>query len=318
MPELSTDTLPLLPLTSGVVLPGMVVTATLETPESRSASSAAGDTGGHLLLVPKVDGRYATVGTVAKIENAGELPNGQLAVVVRGLHRARIGAGVAGTGTATWVEVEPIDDPPATERAMQLAREYRAVVENILEARGAAQVAELLRGITDPGQIADTAVYSPDLSFEQKVEVLEAVDVEQRLEKVLAWARDTLGEVELKDRIRKDVVRGDGEEPARVHPAPAAGRHPQGARRGRGRREPDRRLPGQGRGRQDARGRPRGGRAGDRPPGADQRAEPRARLDPDLARHHDRAALGREVRPTPSTSPRPGGSWTPTTPAWRT
>ena len=103
MPELATETLPLLPLTSGVVLPGMVVTATLETPESRSASSAAGDTGGHLLLVPKIDGRYARVGTVAKIENAGELPNGQLAVVVRGLHRARIGAGVAGTGTATWV-----------------------------------------------------------------------------------------------------------------------------------------------------------------------------------------------------------------------
>ncbi|MET0228110.1 MAG: LON peptidase substrate-binding domain-containing protein, partial [Actinomycetes bacterium] len=208
MPELSTETLPLLPLTSGVVVPGMVVTATLETPESRSASSAAGDTGGHLLLVPKVDGRYATVGTVAKIENAGELPNGQLAVVVRGLHRARIGAGVAGTGTATWVEIEPVDDPPATERTTQLAREYRAVVENILEARGAAQVAELLRGMTDPGQIADTAIYSPDLSFEQKVEVLEAVDVTQRLEKVLAWARDTLGEVELKDRIRKDVSEG--------------------------------------------------------------------------------------------------------------
>src|SRR5215203_68128 len=133
MPELSTETLPLLPLTSGVVLPGMVVTATLETPESRSASSAAGDTGGHLLLVPKVDGRYATVGTVAKIENAGELP---------------------------------------------------------------------------PGQLADTAVYSPDLSFEQKVEVLEAVDVEQRLEKVLAWSRDTLAEVTLKDEIRKDVSEG--------------------------------------------------------------------------------------------------------------
>src|SRR4029453_11604112 len=181
MPELSTVTLPLLPLTSGVVLPGMVVTATLETPESRSASSAAGDTGGHLLLVPKVDGRYSTVGTVAKIENAGELPNGQLAIVVRGLHRARIGAGVAGTGTATWVEVEPIPDQPASDRARQLAREYRAVVESILEARGAAQVAELLRGMTD---------------------------LPQRLGKVLAWGRDTLGEVELKDRIRKDVSEG--------------------------------------------------------------------------------------------------------------
>ena len=101
MPELSTETLPLLPLTSGVVLPGMVVTATLETPESRAAASAADDASGQLLLVPKIDGRYARVGTVAKIENAGELPNGQLAIVVRGLGRARIGAGVAGTGSAT-------------------------------------------------------------------------------------------------------------------------------------------------------------------------------------------------------------------------
>src|SRR5919106_275139 len=208
MPELSTETLPLLPLTSGVVLPGMVVTATLETPESRAAASAANDAGGQLLLVPRVDGRYARIGTVAKIENVGELPNGQLAVVVRGLGRARIGAGIAGTGSATWVEVEEVQEPPASERALQLAREYRAVVENILEARGAQQVAELLRGMTDPGQIADTAVYSPDLSFEQKVEVLETLDVEQRLEKVLAWARDTLAEVDLKDQIRKDVSEG--------------------------------------------------------------------------------------------------------------
>jgi ATP-dependent Lon protease len=208
MPELSVETLPLLPLTSGVVLPGMVVTATLETSESREAATAARQAGGQLLLVPRVDGRYARVGTIATIENAGELPGGQLAIVVRGLSRARIGAGVAGTGSATWVEVEHIDDSEPTPRALELAREYRAVVENILEVRGAQQVAEMLRGITDPGQMADTAVYSPDLSFERKVEVLETVDVEQRLEKVLAWARDTLAEAAVKDQIRKDVNEG--------------------------------------------------------------------------------------------------------------
>ncbi|HEV8652659.1 MAG TPA: endopeptidase La [Actinomycetes bacterium] len=208
MPDLSVETLPLLPLTSGVVLPGMVVTATLETPESQAAATAAAEAGEQLLLVPRVDGRYARIGTVAKIENAGELPSGQLAVVVRGLHRARIGTGVAGTGPATWVEVERVPDPPVTPRARELAREYRAVIENILEARGAQQIAEMLRGITDPGQIADTAVYSPDLTFEQKVEVLEATDVEARLEKVLAWSRETLADVSLKDRIRKDVAEG--------------------------------------------------------------------------------------------------------------
>src|SRR6266571_598056 len=195
MPELSIETLPLLPLTSGVVLPGMVVTATLETPESQAAASAAADSGGQLLLVPRVDGRYARFGTVAKVENAGELPSGQLAVVVRGLHRARIGTGVAGTGAATWVEVERVPEQPATGRAREVAR-------------GAAQLAEMLRGITDPGQMADTAAYSPDLPFERKVEVLETVDVEQRLEKVIAWARETLADVSLKDRIRKDVSEG--------------------------------------------------------------------------------------------------------------
>jgi ATP-dependent Lon protease len=56
--------------------------------------------------------------------------------------------------------------------------------------------------------MADTAGYSPDLSFEQKVEVLETLDVEQRLEKVLAWARDVLGELSLKDKIRQDVRDG--------------------------------------------------------------------------------------------------------------
>jgi ATP-dependent Lon protease len=208
MPELSVETLPLLPLTSGVVLPGMVVTATLETAESRAAATAAREAGQLLVLVPKVGERYARVGTVAKIEDAGELPGGQMAIVVRGLNRARIAAGVAGTGSATWVEIEPISETDPTPRARELAREYRAVIESILESRGARQVAETLRGVDDPGQLADTAVYSPDLSFERKVEVLETIDVTERLEKVLGWARDVLAEQELKDRIRKDVSDG--------------------------------------------------------------------------------------------------------------
>ena len=208
MPELSVETLPLLPLTSGVVLPGMVVTATLETAESRAAATAARDAGQLLVLVPKVGERYARVGTVAKIEDAGELPGGQMAIVVRGLHRAEISTGVAGTGSATWVEIQRIDEPEPTPRARELAREYRAVIQNILEARGARQIADTLRGVEDPGQLADTAVYSPDLDFDRKVELLETLDVEQRLEKVLAWARDTLAEQEIKDRIRRDVSEG--------------------------------------------------------------------------------------------------------------
>src|SRR6266508_744079 len=206
MSKLDTQILPLLPLTTGVVLPGMVVTLTIESDDARTAVSAARATGGELLLVPRIDSRYARVGTVGKVEDVGSLPSGMEAVVIRGLHRATIGAGVPGTGDATWVQVEPSSDP--TERARKLAREYRAVLESIVESRGVPQVAEFLRGIQDPGAIADTAGYSPDLSFEQKVEILETLDVEQRLERVLAWARDILGELSLKDKIRQDVREG--------------------------------------------------------------------------------------------------------------
>ena len=209
MPDIDTHLLPLLPLTTGVVLPGMVVTLTIESDEARAAADAAASTDDRtLLLVPKTDTGYARVGTVAKIEELGQTRTGVEALVIRGLSRAVVGAGVPGTGEALWVQSEPVDELEPSAIAKERAREYRAVVENIVEARGVPQVAEFLRGISDPGQIADTAGYSPDLTFEQKIQVLESTDVEVRLALVLAWAKDTLADLELKDKIRTDVSEG--------------------------------------------------------------------------------------------------------------
>ncbi len=208
MPNLDTHVLPLLPLTTGVVLPGMVVTLTLESDDARRAVRAAESSGSELLLVPKVGSRYARIGSVAKVEDVGRLQNGLEALVIRGLRRAVVGIGVPGTGDAIWVQVEPVHEGVPTPRAIELAREYRATLEAIVEARGVPQVMDVFRGMSDPGQIADTSGYSPDLSFEQKVEVLETVDVEQRLEKALVWAKEVLAELELKDKIRSDVRDG--------------------------------------------------------------------------------------------------------------
>ena len=209
MAQLDTQILPLLPLTSGVVLPGMVVTLTIESDEARRAIAASESSNGELLLVPRIGNRYAKIGTVAKVEDVGRLPSGLEALVIRGMVRAVVGTGVAGTGETTWVQIEPRPDPEvASERARELAHQYKATLETIVEARGVPEVAEFLRGISDIGQIADTAGYSPDLSIEQKVEVLETLDVEQRLEKVLDWAKEVLAELELKDKIRSDVREG--------------------------------------------------------------------------------------------------------------
>src|SRR5207247_1088212 len=164
MPEqLDTKILPLLPLASGVVLPHMVVTLTLETAEARAAVTAARSADDTLLLVPRAEsGSYARVGTVAKIEEMGRTPGGVQALVIRGLHRALIGSGVAGTGEAIWVQVEPAEDGEATDRAHELARQYRATVEAIIEGRGVPpQIVDFLRGIDEPGALADTSGYSP-------------------------------------------------------------------------------------------------------------------------------------------------------------
>src|ERR1039457_1232303 len=201
-------TLPLLPLTSGVVLPGMVFTMALESNEARVAVDAARSAGGHLLLVPHIEGRYASVGVIAEVLEEGSLPGGLEAIAIRGDQRATIGTGVPGTGEALWVEAEPIEEGDATPAALELAREYRAVLEKILLSRGARQVAAQLRDVTEPGRLADVAGYSPDLSLAQKVEVLETLDVETRLRLVLGWARDTLADLTLRERIKSDVEEG--------------------------------------------------------------------------------------------------------------
>ncbi|HWS45144.1 MAG TPA: endopeptidase La [Acidimicrobiia bacterium] len=206
MPETQTQLLPLLPLTQGVVFPQMVVTIALETDESKRAGTAAGEAGNRLVLVPRIDGRFATVGTVAAIESAGDLPNGTRALVIRGVSRARIGSGETGAHGALHVRVEPVEEPAPTARARELAREYRAVVEAILEHRGARRIADVLAGVDDPGQLADTAAYSPELTIEQRVELLETVAVEARLELALTWMRATLADLELKEQIRTNVA----------------------------------------------------------------------------------------------------------------
>jgi ATP-dependent Lon protease len=203
-----TENLPLLPLTSGVVLPGMVFTMALESEEARAAAEAAEAADGRFVLVPFIDGRYASVGVISEVMEKGDLPGGMAAVAVRGVERARLGTAVPGTGRALWVEVEIIPEGVPSEEEAELAREYRAVLENILLSRGAARIAERLADVTEPGRVADMAGYSPDLSLGQKVEVLETIDVAARLRLVIAWAREVLADLTLRERIKTDVEEG--------------------------------------------------------------------------------------------------------------
>ena len=208
MAELNTTTLPLYPLSGGVVLPGMVVTMQVDDEEARVAVAAAEAGDGRLLLLPRIESRYADVGTIAKIENSADLPNGVRGLILRGLERAKVAGAAVGSGKALQVQVEPIPAGRSTERARVLAKEYRAVVETIFENRGVPRLSEALREITDPGAMADTAGYAPELTVEQKIEVLETIDVEARIEKALGLMRDVLADLSIKQRIQNDVNDG--------------------------------------------------------------------------------------------------------------
>jgi ATP-dependent Lon protease len=150
------------------------------------------------------------VGTVADVVDRVRLPGGGRAVALDGQHRGLIGAARTDSTGALRVDVTAHpDDIPVDGRTRNLEREYRAVVEEILELRGDdGRVAAFVRSITEPGALADTSGYSPDLSYEQKVEVLETLDVTERLELALRFQRERLSELQVRARIREDVQSG--------------------------------------------------------------------------------------------------------------
>ena len=189
----------LVPLEDIVVFPNMNVTLTVD----------VGDED-HVLLVPKHDGEYAAVGTVARVTDQVRLPGGAVAVAIEGLHRGVAGAAETDAQGRLLVEVEERKDGiPNDERTRELETEYRAVVEEILELRGDdGRIQSFVRSISDPGPLADTSGYSPDLSFAQKVQLLEAVDVTERLELALSFQRERLSTMQIRQRIREDVNAG--------------------------------------------------------------------------------------------------------------
>ena len=211
-----TLSLPVLPLEDNVVLPTMVVPLDLSAAEPRAAIEAAqlaaaaegGDAVAQVLLVPRPNGSYSPVGTLATIEQVGRLPSGERAAVVRGTARVRIGTGTVGPGHALWVEGAVVEEPEPTQQAAELAREYRGLAATILQKRGAWQFVDVLQRLTDPSALADSAGYAGYLSTEQKQTLLETADPQARLEKLVGWAREHLAELDVAETISNDVKEG--------------------------------------------------------------------------------------------------------------
>src|SRR3954449_5390088 len=189
----------LIPLDDTVVFPTMDVTLPVDTGDED-----------HVLLIPRHEGEYASVGTIARVADRVRLPGGGRGATFEGVARGVAGAAQNDPIGNLRVEVvEHPDDVPVDGRTRELEREYRAVVEEILELRGDdGRVAAFLRSISEPGALADTSGYSPDLTFEQKVQLLEELDVTSRLALALEFQRERLTQLQVRTKIRDDVESG--------------------------------------------------------------------------------------------------------------
>jgi ATP-dependent Lon protease len=188
----------LVSLDDAVVFPGMPVAL----PEDVGSDT-------RVLLIPRKGSGYAKVGVVAEVLERVPL-GGRGVASVMGLHRGVPGAAHTDQDGVLRVEVHERPDvapPPSLTR--DLEREYRAVVEEILELRGDdGRISAFVRSITHPGALADTAGYSPDLNVGQKLELLETLDVVERLTLALRFQQERLAELRVRKRIRDDVESG--------------------------------------------------------------------------------------------------------------
>ncbi|OXY97283.1 endopeptidase La [Streptomyces diastatochromogenes] len=209
--------LPVLPLDDEVVLPGMVVPLDLSDAEVRAAVEAAQAAARSepgkpkVLLVPRIDGTYAKTGVLGTVEQVGRLADGDPGALIRGRGRVRIGAGTTGPGAALWVEGARVDETvpdPLPGHATELVKEYKALATSWLKKRGAWQVVDRVQAIDDVSALADNSGYSPFLTTEQKVELLETADPVARLRLAAQQLRDHLAEQDVAETIAKDVQEG--------------------------------------------------------------------------------------------------------------
>ncbi|MEW2250697.1 endopeptidase La [Streptomyces sp. NPDC006975] len=210
-------TLPVLPLDDEVVLPGMVVPLDLSDSEVRAAVEAAQSAASaqpgkpRVLLVPRVDGTYASTGVLGTVEQVGRLADGDPGALIRGRGRVKIGAGTTGPGAALWVEGTTIDEKipdPVPGHVQELVKEYKALATSWLKKRGAWQVVDRVQAIDDVSALADNSGYSPFLTTAQKVELLETADPVARLKLATQQLRDHLAEQDVAETIAKDVQEG--------------------------------------------------------------------------------------------------------------
>src|SRR6476659_11091630 len=208
--------LPLFSLRETVIFPEMIVPLQVGREKSVNALNAAVADGGPIALVTQ---RHAEqediseaselyeIGTLAKIAQVVQLQDGTVRAIVQGQGRLRV-VGFSATEPYLRATVEELpDESPDGLEVQALMRTVQAQIEQYV-ANGAPvppEAAVAARNISEPGLLADMVAYSPDMSTEQRQEMLETIDVIERLKLVSNFLANQIEILELKGRIQSEV-----------------------------------------------------------------------------------------------------------------
>src|SRR3954466_10039593 len=208
--------LPLVALRETVIFPEMIVPLQVGREKSVNALNAAVAEGGPIALVTQ---RHAEqedigspsdlyeVGTLAKIAQVVQLQDGTVRAIVQGQQRIRLVEFVE-SEPFILARVETAEEQPASGLEVQaLVRTVQGQIEQYVQSGAPVppEAAVAARNITEPGLLADMVAYSPDMSTEQRQEMLETIDVHERLKLVSSFLGRQVEILELKGKIQSEV-----------------------------------------------------------------------------------------------------------------
>ncbi|HEX5591612.1 MAG TPA: endopeptidase La [Candidatus Limnocylindrales bacterium] len=208
--------LPLVALRETVIFPEMIVPLQVGRDKSVAALNAAVEAGSPIALVTQRQADQEEigdpselygVGTLAKIAQVVQLQDGTVRAIVQGQTRIRV-HGFAQTEPYLRARIEElVEASPADVEIQALMRSVQAQVEQYVQAGAPVppEAAVAAKNITEPGLLADMTAYSPDMTTEQRQELLETVDIVERLKLVSTFLARQIEILELKGRIQSEV-----------------------------------------------------------------------------------------------------------------
>src|SRR5512146_2379957 len=195
VPPLPADAVPIVPLRNVVLFPGIVLPVTLGREESIAAAQEAVRTGRKVGLLLQRDAAMEKpaptdlyeIGVLATVVRYVTAPDGAHHLVWQGEERVRVMQVVRETPyLAARIETLPESEVrgPDIEARMDFLKQ-RAVEGLALLPQVPAELARTIRGIDAPGQLADLIVSFMDVKPQEKQEILETLDLKERLDKVV-------------------------------------------------------------------------------------------------------------------------------------